>query len=368
MEHDTSPDALHVPITQPPTDTPIAATAPDATETPPAQDAPAPAPDDRGAEPSATPEPAPWKAVAVGGAIVALLASEVQRQSALAAELDQLMNAHRARVAAPASPVRASPRRADPPPPESLTPVTSRPKHVNFAWCFRFLWSTPHETRVQLVPRSSSRSQYMRIAKLLYGEWGQELDKRGTTFEVLRWIAAPQTFEGRQERYMRVLRGEPRDEQPPDRPAELKRSWRTPKLPKPLLRAPKRVSLPAATALCDPAPPVQCASPPRLPPCHRLDRRCWSPRNPVGCSDVAPAPVNAPLVDALEAMLQETRGPDFRLPRKASRVPEPDSTGSCRPRPAPCPRRRRRKAQPAAEPCPPRPRGRRHLPGDIDWF
>jgi hypothetical protein len=366
MEHDTALDARGAPISSPPTDTSIAA-APAVAETSPAEDAPAaPAPDDTGTQSSTTPEPAPWKAVVVGGAILAVIASELQQQSARTAELDKLINTHRAAVATPRRPEPSSPPRADPPPPDPLLAVTSRPRHINFAWCQRFLYCTAHETRVQIVPSSSSRSQYIRIAKMLYNDWGRELDKRGTTFEVLRWIAAPKSFEGRQERYMRVLRCEPRDDQPPERPAELKRSWKTPKLSKRLLRAPKGASFPVETWACDPGPPVQCASPPPLPPCRRPNRRCWVPRHPVGCDDVPPAPVNTSVTDAVEAVLRETMGPDFRLPAASARVPEPDSTGSCLPRPAPCPRHRRARAT-ATDPSPPRSRGRLHLPGDLDW-
>jgi hypothetical protein len=377
VEHDTPPEDRDRSTASPPAETPIAATAQTVAETPPAEDAPsaaAPAPDDGGTEPSRDAQPVPWKTVAAGGVIVAAIASELQRQGARAAELDQLLNAHRAAVAAPRAAVPSSPRRADPPPPDRLIPVTSRPKHVNFAWCFGFLYCTAHETRVRLVPSRSSRSQYIRIAKLLYEDWGRELDKRGTRFEVLRWIAAPKAFEGRQARYMEVLRGEPRELRgeprealPPERPAELKRSWKTPKLPKRLFAAPKCVSVSVMTAVCDPGSLFQCASAPPLPRCRRPDRRCWVPRNPVGCNDVAPAPVSAPVVDAVEAVLRERMGPDFRLPGAALRVPEPDSTGSCLPRPAPCPRRRRRARAPVADASPPRPRGRLHLPGDIDW-
>jgi hypothetical protein len=373
MEHDNPSDAPAPCIASPSTDAPIAAAAPTVTGTPPAGDAPTAAPPTQDAEEPApaqeAPEPAPWKALAIGGAVAGLvvaIAGELEQRDALTAELDQLADAYEAAMAAPSPPRLPPPQPAASSQPGWWNPVTSKPKHVNFDWCFRFLWQTMPDKRAKIVPSRASRSQYLRIGKLIPEDWGRALDKRRTTFEALRWIAAPQTFEGRQARYMRVLRGEPRDEQPSKRPAELQASWKTPPLPKHLLRAPKRIEVAGATEACDPGPLVECRSPPPPPRCHRPGRRRWEPRRPAVCGEALPS--DSALVDAVEAALQKTMGPDFRLPREASGVPTPDSTGSCLPRLAPCPRRRRRRAAPATDSSPQRPRGRRRLPGDIDWW
>ena len=278
------------------------------------------------------------------GAVDAAVADEFQRQKALASELDQLMNAHRAAGAAPAPPVRSSPRSADPPPPEWLNPVTSRPKHVNFAWCYRFLWTTPHETRAQLVPlrNRESRSQYIRIGKLLSAEWGRELDRRARRRSRFSGGSPPlRASRVRQDRYMRVLRGEPRrtSSRPAGRTSSCDRGRRRRCRGGCGGRSGGCAFLQRRT--CAIQGSVECASPPPRPPCHRSTRRRWLPRNPVACGKAAPLR-NTAVVDILEAVLREAMGADFQLQRVASRPPELDSTtGSCLPRPAPCPRRRR---------------------------
>jgi hypothetical protein len=337
MEQDKLPEALDPPIASPSADAPTGADLPVSAD-PPADEAPAP--DAEGAAPTPdVSEPSTGKALIVAGVVVGMVAAvvhELERHDALTAELDRLQHHAAALAARPPPPVPSPPPRAAPEP-DAWNPVTSRPKHVDFRWCFRFHWRTSPTEQERLVPSRSSRSQYSRIAKVIYVNWGRELDKRKTTFEVLRWIGAPQNFEERQERYMRVMQGE----RPSERPVQLTRSWKAAVLPKRLLRAPRQVRVGETTDACDPGSLIECRSPPAPLRCLRPGRRRWEPRRPVVCGEGAP--LDPACLYTLETQMQETMGRDFRLPRLADRVPTPDSTGSCLPHLAPCPRRRRRR-------------------------
>lgn len=265
---------------------------------------------------------------------------------------------------------RRPPVEPEPPPPQPVEPppavsraVTARPQHVSHDWCWRFSRDTPQDVRVRLVPSCASRSQYIRVARCIPPQWGRELDARGVTFEILRWIAAPNDHGEIMRRYQDVLRGN----QPLVRPAELKHASKVPPLPPRLLRSrpPKIIMGTAETMMCDPGPASDCRSPPPPPRCARPSRRRWEPKNPCVCGEGFPH--DLPDIAALEQMLLEITGQVVKLPPSFDRVPRPDSTGSCRPQPSPCPRRRRQ-PEPPEEPSQVKRPGRHRVAGDHDWW
>jgi hypothetical protein len=97
-------------------------------------------------------------------------------------------------------------------------PIKDRPAHITWRWCYRFRWRTLPDEQRRLVPSGASRSQYRRIGALISSTWGEQLDASGVSFEVLRWIAAPQDPIERQQRFERVKGGE--------KPIELTKSCR----------------------------------------------------------------------------------------------------------------------------------------------
>jgi len=159
-------------------------------------------PDDGDANPSK--DAAQTLVKVVVGTIAGMLAKQLDPRDTvdeLWKRLDQLAGTAQQRPVAEPPPV----------PPPAFTwdwGVTERPTQITYDFCYRLRWQSTPKAQKELVPSASSRSQYLRIANMIPAAWGRRLDEQGVFFERLRWIAAPNDFIARSDRYARVLAGE----------------------------------------------------------------------------------------------------------------------------------------------------------------